>query len=656
MVFTETGKFKSAQGRVLLEQLSVTMPTGKPNVPKQKPGRGSFKAKAVLPLGSRIDRKIRFRLNQKRDKKTLQADRYGFRLMWKHAKAEMKRAKIGPVGSFERDNVHDGVMWGWKHECNMTNLKAKRILYTCCHCGEMTMPMLEAVRKSLSYSFQLVNCGRSDYPKLRILFNWPSVFDVWKTIDKTTLKKVTKETSTLPERIPTYDENKRAFTSGWTPDHPWSRLKFAAGALAAYDCFVCGPRPETDIDRIKKSRDHILVPGEGQMSTGYDGGRAKTAVETPWRLWTVCFCPGKHRSPGKHDHWLINKKTGNPLKPFEWCSTCPLASHQFLQSFPNAKGKRYCKVNAAGTAVLKTNEGDVVKLATDWMISQGVCPANSRYSHNSGRRSLARLLSKCELSYEDGFEIHGDKWQNWSRYQTDSPFSNFDRRQQSTTPDVACKALRAIARKFGRGIQVKPPLDTTQRYIHNFMKMMGRGDLANRIRQGLSDDSDDEEIQPSAIKPEAVEPRPKKRVKPEPAEAQPMVKAPSQNPFGQRLSVQPQIDWASMNYPPLPPAPQMSFMGRRQMPFMGMMPLPPLLQPRRPQMPFMGMMPLPPLPQLINVPPPIMEMPPLTGPAALFGIPPAAPPKRKKRKKTKKKPRSHTSGKQTRLPKKRRKT
>jgi hypothetical protein len=270
--------------------------------------------------------------------------------------------------------------------------------------------------------------------------------------------------------------------------------------------------------------------------------------------------------------------------------------------------------------------------------------------------------------------VHADKWQNWQRYQNDCPWSSFDRRQQSTDPDVACKALRLIARNFGRGVPIKQPLDIPSRYIHNFMKITGHGDLANRIRQGLSDDSDDEEI----IKPEAVEARPKKRVKPEEEDeklqSRSMVKAPSQNPFGQRLSVQPQIDWASMNYPPLPPAPQMdpkamrsmfkrelprpqmSFMGRRQMPFMGMMPLPPLLQPRRPQMPFMGMMPLPPLPQLINVPPPIMEMPPLTGPAALFGIPPAAPPKRKKRKKTKKKPRSHTSGKQTRHPKKRRKT
>ena len=550
-ILTEAVKCESAQGAVLLEQLSATMPTGKPNVPKKKPGPRSYKDKARLPKRSRIDKKIRFKLNQKRDSKTLAADRYGVSLMWKHAEAEMKAARILPMGSYDENNIHGGKIWGWKHECNLTNEKVKRILYQCIHCGEMTEPQLRVVRKSLSYAYQLVHSGRDDFPVKRILHNWPSVFNVWNTIDEDTLKKVTTESSTLPERIPTYEEMKTAFTKGWTPDHPWTFLKFTAGCLSAYDCFVCGPRPEEDIDRIKRSLDHVVVPGEGQMSTGYDGGRCKTDVKTPWRLWTVCFCPGKHQSPG-----LCRLENGNPREPLSWCSTCPLACFEFLQSFKNAKGKRYCKINKHGTDVMKTNEGDVVKFATQWMISQGVCPENSPYSHNSGRRSLARLLSECKVSYEDGFEVHADKWQNWQTYQNDCRWSSFDRRHQSTNPDVACRALRIIARKFGRGVIRKTPLNMTQRYMHNFLKVLGHGKLANRIREGLPDSDDEQVIPPSSMK----------RVKTEPTEAAshfkpiqvpPMLVTPSKKPA--------EIDWKAISMPPLPALPQLKPKARRRM-------------------------------------------------------------------------------------------
>ena len=555
------------------------MPSGKPNAPKGKPGPKSYKDQAVCPKGARINKKIRFALNKKRDNKTLATDRYGFGTMWRHAPAEMRAGKIGRKGSFEKGNIHKGIMWGWKHECNMTNEKAKRILFRLIHCGKLTKPMLEAVRKSLSYSYQLVHCDRSDFPQQRILYNWPAVFTVWKTLDKKTLKPVTPETSTLPDRIPTYDENKTAFTTGWTPDHPWTFLQFTAGCQAAFDSFVCGPRPETDIGRIKKSRDHVVVPGEGQMSTGYDGGRAKTDVETPWRLWTVCFCPGKHVSPGRFDRWLL--VNGNPRNPFNWCSTCPLACHEFLQSFPNAKGKRYCKVNKHGTDITKTNEGDVVTFATDWMVSQGVCPADNRYSHNSGRRSLARLLSKSKCTYAEGFEIHADKWQNWSRYQPDCAWSSFDRRQQALDPDTACCALRKIARKFGRGVKVKVPLDMTSRYVHNLMKMCGHGAKADRIREGFSSSDEEEDgikrevhpisiqrmlaadtlITPIDIPPKLEVPLPKLEVP-----------LPKKLTLGEKLLLLKPVpvnagatDWAAMDMPPLPAPPKFTANAKRLM-------------------------------------------------------------------------------------------
>ena len=98
-ILTEAVKCETAQGSVLLEQSSATMPTGKPNVPKKKPGPRSYKDKARLPKRSRIDKKLRFKLNKKRDSKTLAADRYGVSLMWKHAEAEIKAARIMPMGT-----------------------------------------------------------------------------------------------------------------------------------------------------------------------------------------------------------------------------------------------------------------------------------------------------------------------------------------------------------------------------------------------------------------------------------------------------------------------------------------------------------------------------------------------------------------------------
>ena len=629
------------------------MPTGKPNVPKKKPGPRSYKDQCKMPRRARIDKQIRHKLNKKRSNSALATDRYGFNLMWRYAPEEMVAAKVKRPGSFETGNIHKGQMWGWKAECNLTDLKVKKIFFRVIHCGELTRPMADAVRKSLSFAYQLVHSDRDDYPVKRILKNWPSVFTVWSTIDDDTFKKVTPEASTIPDRIPTFDENKTAFTKDWSEEHPWSFVRFCSGCLCANDAFVSGPRPKEDIDRVKKSRDHIVVPGEGQMSTGFVGGRAKTDVTTPWRLWTVCLCPGKHKSPGAMDRWNIDPKTGNPLEPFQWCSTCPVACFQFLQSFPNAKDRRYCKVKLAGTAICKTNEGDIVKFATDWMISQGVCPPESRYSHNSGRRSLARLLSKCQISYADGFEVHADKWQNWQGYQNDCPWSSFDRRQQSTDPDVACKALRTIARHFGRGVPIKQPLDTASRYIHNFMKITGHGQLADRIRQGISDD--EEEVHPSLIKPEAAGARPSKRIKTEPTEPfqpvqAPKLEAPSQKvrkkpTLGQRLKSLPkteQIDWSAIGYPPLPPAPQLDRKAKRTMfrqairgprsrqplSFMGPMPLPPVgwIPPPNFSMPIM------PPPPIYFMPPSIMPLPPIPPPVrmpSLFGIPQ---PERKKRK------------------------
>ena len=92
-------------------------------------------------------------------------------------------------------------------------------------------------------------------------------------------------------------------------------------------------------------------------------------------------------------------------------------------------------------------EADPVKVGINWLIKQGVCSKDEPYSHNSGRKALARLLSKNNISYEHGFEIHADRHSVWQKnYQPDCASApHFDRRDQHLNPDqthvLMCGAL-----------------------------------------------------------------------------------------------------------------------------------------------------------------------------------------------------------------------
>ena len=427
--------------------------------------------------------------------------------MWKCAKKEMIAAGVKPMGSYDKSNVHGGLIWGWKQECNLTENRVKNILFACIESGQLTMPQLQAIRKSLSYAYQLQK--GVDVPSKKTLLNFSCVPGLWKTIDE--VKKIGK--STLPEWIPTPEELKTAFRKVWSLEHPWSFVKFCQGCLMTYDCFMVGPRSREDIKRVKESKDHDVRPSEGQMSTGFLGGRCKSEKKRSWRLFTVCFCPkGKHVSPGRYDRWSLDVH-GNPTSELAWSSTCPLACFEFAQTFPKAKSRRYAKVNKSGSNYTLNNEGDVVSFATSWLIAQGVCSKDQPYSHNSGRKSLARLLSRYQIPYEQGFEIHGDKWQNWQEsYQKDCPWSAFECRDQSLNPDVACRALRSIAQNFGLGVAVKVPLDRKERLLYHLLAQM-QPKLAKRIRMGVDSDDDMSDFEEVPVKKKKKK---KKRKRPPP--------------------------------------------------------------------------------------------------------------------------------------------
>jgi hypothetical protein len=132
-----------------------------------------------------------------------------------------------------------------------------------------------------------------------------------------------------------------------------------------------------------------------------------------------------------------------------------------------------------------------MKVAVDWMMAQGV--TEERYSHNSGRKLLAKWLEKVGASYPEGYELHQDLEGNWRVYYQQELAINpvkFERRTQSLNPDTCCCALRKLAMYFGVGGQeeklpLEPPLE---RYLHGILSRTDRR-RAKRIRCGKPDES-----------------------------------------------------------------------------------------------------------------------------------------------------------------------
>ena len=431
-------------------------------------------------------------MNQKRALKTLAMDKQGVSWMWKAAPEEMIAAGVKPMGSYDPHNGQGGKIWGWKHEAQgLTNDRVKRIMFACIQSGKLTIWQLDGVRKAFSYAFQLLTGTKGD-PGQKCL-NFQCMRRVWKTIDRSKLP-ASSQTS-KPTKIPTLKEVKVAFRKPWSKDHPWSFLKFTTGVRYAYDCFIFGLRAKEDVSRVKKSRSHFLRPAAGWMSTEFLGGRCKCEIARPWKLYTVCFCPGGvHISPEEGDHKQLDKE-GNPKVDFKWHSTCPLATFEFQQQFEDAIGRRYAKLNQAGNAFTVVNEADPPAVAIDWFVTQGVCDPQARFSHNSGRKCLANLLSKCVIPYPQGFEIHADRHSVWQRdYQPDClSVAGFDRRTQHTNPTVCCIALQKIANKFGLGLFKMQPLNRQEKLTHRLLVKMDDKEEADRIILGQDGDSEDEE-------------------------------------------------------------------------------------------------------------------------------------------------------------------
>ena len=204
-----------------------------------------MKSKSKLPRYAGIRTQIQQKRNLNKSKHTLNVYRYGFRLMWRICSKLLKKNKIKPFGKYNKNNVHAGKIWGHPAECKMTNRLARDIMFKCIESKALTFDQLRAVRKSLAYTKELTGGLEGT--------------NAWGILNRHELPS--KLRNILPERIPTPQALKKA----WTTDYKkqWPLGKFCVGNGAAFDTFIIGVRANTDTSRIKKATVHEINPEEG---------------------------------------------------------------------------------------------------------------------------------------------------------------------------------------------------------------------------------------------------------------------------------------------------------------------------------------------------------------------------------------------------------
>lgn len=458
---------------------------------------------------------MRFETDKNKSGKAHQGYRNGYRTMYRTCPDLCKKLNIPAPDSFSKSNGQDGVIWGWKKECTMTNLKAGKVLLACYRSKKLTLPMLDAVRKSLAYSYQLMGHEVTRYKK-----NWSEVYNVWNAVNEANCKA---KKSTLPVLIPTPEELKDVFTRKWDPNV--NEMPFLESVLArrsAFDIFFSGHRPNKDISKIKKSvgyKKHEINVQEGWMWSAFEGGRSKLAGakknSRPWRQWARCWCEGgRHVSPTLAHKYKLDD-CGNPVDGDPgWDDRCIIAGFEFTCLwFPKKKWRRYPNLKGKGRGKSKKGQlgdsdiGSPVKLALKWFADMGQGP----YDTNSGRKAYARLLDKLNICYEWGFENHGDGFGTWEmKYQQGCrrENDNFSRRTQSKDPRVATRALIQISQWMGLGTkQPARQMSLVERQNDMILRMNGFGQQADMMLLGLKPEypKDAKSVKPEDIvKPESV--------------------------------------------------------------------------------------------------------------------------------------------------------
>ena len=433
---------------------------------KTKPGNKGYRAGAKLFRFAGQRTQLQKARDDLRSNETLKKQRYGFKLMWSEVPKVMRRYKIGEVGSYDKENVHNGVCWGWPKECKLTNLQARTIFFDIYKRKQLTIHQLIVVRKSMSYAWELSGHVPGG--------NYPGVKEVWKIVKENLMAQ--QQHHVIPERIPEVHQLRVAFLKEWTPASPMTLVEYCGRLIAAYDLFIFGLRSTEDVKRVKQSAIHYSDWENGWQATEFLGGRAKLCGvkkgTRPWRVWRRCHCPGgQHIRPPRNFYTTI-RKDGNPKYEVKWVTNCPVACVEFIFSlqYPPAPKRCYPNWLASGRMGLR-NISDVPNAAIEWFVRQNAVQPENRFCRNSGRKSCARWTHHLKIPYAESFQMHGDLWEVWFKnYAADLPKSEYSIRSQSTDPEIATLALRKFANFLGRGKVVKPRLPQNDRFQSDSLK------------------------------------------------------------------------------------------------------------------------------------------------------------------------------------------
>ena len=444
---------------------------------KSKPGPRSYVEKGKLPRRAGKDTRKQFRLNKMKSLSTMRAYRGGFNLPWRLPSSAkyMRRIGIKPPGQYKADNQHQGKMFALPSECTLTGNQAETILEKVYQDGA-TLDQVKLVRKTLSYAYELTTGISGE--------NYPAVVTMYKSFPPNSFGEKLK--STMPERVPTPENLKKAYNTPWKKAKGWSLTKYVLGLLATWYTCVLGMRPNVDIDKIKKSKDHDTPWHCGYASTAMVGGRSKLIGlkkgTRPWRGWAICLCEGGiHR---RIPEGLKLDEEGNPEgdEPgFDTC--CPLAGMEMIFGMQEGNDKRLFP-EMDGGKIKGRNTGDIQGLMLDWLELQEVDAQGRRFSKNCGRKALSEWLGALEVEYEEGLQIHGDLPSVWrTRYQKNLKPTNYDVRTQSTDPAVVTRALCRFAHYCGRGRKLQPekPLSLSDRLNIAVLQALGQGDKVKEL-------------------------------------------------------------------------------------------------------------------------------------------------------------------------------
>jgi hypothetical protein len=405
--------------------------------------------------------------------------RTGYRTAWDvpPVRRHMQEFGFKAPGKYFRNNQQGGDMFATPREVPARfDGEAAGILLRLSFKSGLTRSQCESVRKMLSFAYQLATGKEGNYEEVKIQWDCqdPELYGA-------PTQKILAEVSVEPAGLQV------AFTSPWSPGCGMPFPEWCVAALIVHDWCIVGARSQTDLGKIKASVQHTIVSSAGWMATAMKGGRAKLEKKKglrPWSVYRVCFCKeGKHSGPPKGWKETLDHES-NPTE-LNWCSECPLSCFEVVRELlPVDDHRSYPKWLRAQNRYGKDSVGKktIFTLAQRWLNIQGANPDQLKFDSNSGRKSLGKWCDEYGTPYHESFELHGDLWKIWKRYYQHGLQKDpaMERRTQSTTPEVACRALRRFARAIGRGRTVREDpkeFDTNQigRMLARVLRKLGEG-------------------------------------------------------------------------------------------------------------------------------------------------------------------------------------